>query len=34
MSITGEALKKTLAQASDHFREVVNACSQESLRQD
>jgi hypothetical protein len=33
-SITGEALKKTLAQSSDHFPEVVNACSQESLRQD
>jgi hypothetical protein len=33
-SITGEALKKTLAHSSDHFPEVVNACSQESLRQD
>jgi hypothetical protein len=33
-SIAGEALKKTSAQSSDHFPEVVNACSQESLRQD
>ncbi len=34
MSITGLALKKTLAQSSDHFPDAVNACSQESLRQD
>jgi hypothetical protein len=33
-NIAGEASKKDLAQSSDYFPEVVDACSQGSLRKD